>query len=137
VLAASHFKSNLMLDFLRGSFIYTVGISSEFLFLELANNNINSNFTLWIDTPFECVTKELYNNKDLDEQEIELLALNYLRNLTVARYDLKDNDDLLLYFDDGSQLLIYGSNPDQSCYEPWRLHQTQPESKSIYIVNNK
>jgi hypothetical protein len=126
-----------MEEYLEGGFIYGVGINSEQLTIEIANNSLVTTYKIWIDGSFVCELKNKFANKGLSDDEIELLTLNQLKYFTIVGVELNDKEDLLITFDNHIVLKILGSNPDVSCLEPYRIYQQTPETKPILIVCNK
>jgi hypothetical protein len=126
-----------MQEHLKGAFIYGVGLIAEQLVVEIANNSAGKTYRLWIDTPIVCKSRELYVDKGLEADEIALLTVNQLKYLAISKATLTENEDLELVFEDGMGLTILGSNPNINCYEPWRIHQIEPENKVLLIVCNK
>ncbi|HWJ27960.1 MAG TPA: hypothetical protein VNS32_15550 [Flavisolibacter sp.] len=124
-------------ELLKGAFIYAIGINSEQLVIDFANNTLDTTYRLWIDTLIDCELKRAYENRGLEEDEVELLAINRLKYLAITEVQLSRNDDLQITFEKNLHLKVPGSNPDKSCYEPWRFYQLSPEDKTLKIVSNK
>ena len=124
---------NIIKECLIDTFIYGFGIGSEIPFIDFAKKN--ENYRLWIDSDWNIsgISFDSY----LEEEQVEVLKLNELRNLNVISVKINKENDLTLELTEDIYLTISGNPKDQSIFEPIRFYKTNPENVTIWISDRK
>ncbi len=126
---------NQINECLKNSFVSGFGIASEFPFIDFAKINDVEIYRLWIDSDWSV--SEIKFDTNYNDDQIEVLKLNELRNLETKSINLSDQNDLRIEFDENRYMIISGNPKDREIIEPMRLYKINPENATIWISERK